>query len=93
MTSAVSKMAVSKMAIALAGGFGLLGANAAYGASTAEVAVAANVSATSSVTRIESNIAPASIIASNQRETNLQKTATFVIVSDSDSARRQRGSR
>lgn len=82
--------AVSKMAVALGGTFGLLCSGTAYGTSTAEVAVAANVSATSSVTRIESNIAPAAIIASNQRETNLQKTATFVIVSDIGSNRRQR---
>ena len=84
---------VSKMAVVLAGCFGLSGASAAYGASAAEVAVAANVSATSSVTRTGSGLAPANIIASNQRETNLQKTATFVIVSDIDSARRHRNSR
>jgi hypothetical protein len=84
---------VSKMAVTLAGCLGLLGAGAAHGTSTAEVAVAANLSATSSVTRIESNSAPAAIIASDQRETNLQKTATLVIVSGFDSARRQRGAR
>ena len=85
--------AVSKMAVALSGTIGLLCAGTAYGASSAEVALAANVSATSSVARIEGNIAPAAIIASNQRETNLQKTATFVIVSDINSSRQHRGSR
>lgn len=84
---------VSKMAVALAGTFGLLGASAAYGASTAEVAVAANVSATSSVTRIEASLAPANIIAAHQRETNLQKTATFVIVAGIDGAQRRRSAR
>jgi hypothetical protein len=83
----------SNLAVALAGGLTLLGAGTAYGADTAEVAIAANVSATSSVTRTGSGIAPANIIATNQRETNLQKTATFVIVSGIDSARRHRSTR
>ena len=84
---------VAKIKVALAGCIGLFGASTAYGANSVEVAVAANGSTTSLATRIESGIAHASIIAANQRETNLQKTATFVIVSGIDSARQHRSPR
>jgi len=84
---------VSNIAVALAGSFVLLGTSAAYGASTAEVSVSANVAAPASLDRVENAIAPASIIATNQRATNLSKTATFVIVSDIASTRQQRSSR
>lgn len=84
---------IARIAIAASGCLALLGVSAAHGASTAEVAVTANVAATASVSRIENAMAPASIIAANQRETNLRKTATFVIVSDLASTRRQRGAR
>ncbi|MEO6718367.1 MAG: hypothetical protein ABIM50_14120 [Novosphingobium sp.] len=71
----------------------LLGPTNAYAASKAELAIAADVRATSSVNRIDSGIAPGNIIAANQRETNLRKTASFVIVSGIESTRRQRGLR
>lgn len=84
---------VSKMSVAFGGTLGLLCASSAYAASSAEVAVATNVSATSSVSRIESNAVPTMIIAANQRKTNLQKTAAFVIVSDIGSDKRRRSPR
>jgi hypothetical protein len=84
---------ISRMAVALGGILGLLGATTAYGASAAEVAVAANNSAASSAALTGRGNAPAIIIAANQRETNLLKTASFIIVSDSDSAKRLRSSR
>jgi len=84
---------IAKMAVAVSGCLALFSAAAAHGASTAEVALATDVAAPASVSGIEGALAPASIIAANQRETNLRKTATFVIVSDIASNRRQRGSR
>ena len=88
MTSPIAKMAVAASACLT-----LFGAGIAHAASTAEVALAGNVASPSSASRIENALAPASIIAANQRETNLRKTATFVIVSDIASTRRQRGAR
>jgi hypothetical protein len=84
---------VSRVAVALGGILSLLAANTASGSSAAEVAVAANGSVPSSAALTGRSNAPAIIIAANQRETNLQKTATFIIVSDSGSAKRLRNSR
>ena len=85
---------IAKLAVAISGCLALFGAGAAaHAASTAEVAVANKVAMPASVGRMESSVAPTRIIAANQRETNLRKTATFVIVSDTAPTRRQRGSR
>lgn len=84
---------VSKFAIMLCGTACLLGATNAYAASAAEVVIAANVTATSSVSDIESSMSPAAIIAANQRVTNLRKTASFVIVSGIENTRSRRSPR
>lgn len=84
---------VCKMAFALAGGLGLLSANAAYAAEATEVTVLSRASVVPSVTQGASSIAPTTILAAGQRETNLQKSATFIAVSGIDSDRRRRNPR
>ena len=81
------------MAFALAGGLGLLSANAAYAAEATEVAVLSHTSVTPSVSQSASSLAPTTILAAGQRETNLQKSATFIAVSGIDSDRRRRSPR
>ena len=84
---------VCKMAFALAGGLGLLSASAAHAAEATEVAVMSHASMAPSVTQNTSSIAPTTILAAGQRETNLQKSATFIAVSGIDTDRRHRSPR
>lgn len=82
-----------KMATTLAAGLGLFGAGAARAADATEVATLAHVAAAPSVTQSASSLAPTVILAAGQRETNLQKSATFITVSGIDSDRRRRNPR
>lgn len=81
------------LATTLAIGLGLFGASAARAADSTEVATLAHVAAAPSVTQSASNLTPTVILAAGQRETNLQKSATFIAVSGIDSDRRRRNKR
>ena len=82
-----------RLTLGLAAALGLLGTSAAYGAGSAEVAVASAETASASVSLNGNGMSPVTIIAANQRETNLQKTSAYVIVSDIDRSTRHRSRR
>ena len=73
------KASLTKLALRLGGTLALCLSATAHAASAPEVARVQPADATSGV-----RLAPAAIIAADQRKTNLLKTASLIIVSDSD---------
>ena len=88
---------VLNMAVTLCGGLGLLGGTlgllGAGRADAASLAVAGNASAAAAATQQQNDRTPVAIRAEDQRETNLQKTATSITVAGLDEAKRPRSLR